>query len=144
MGFLVDEKSPIVWRGLMVMSAVQKLIRQVRTVINTSVRQTSKILKCLFALCIVVFCLCFVLPSFVLLCLFAYCFAFVFVLEKKTGELQTKDFCLVARKWSDNGWVGPYFEYWMEAKPISIVQTYFLLSWKCHEDISRCTINVLQ
>ncbi|XP_072016494.1 iron-sulfur cluster transfer protein NUBPL-like [Amphiura filiformis] len=29
MGFLVDEKSPIVWRGLMVMSAVQKLIRQV-------------------------------------------------------------------------------------------------------------------
>ncbi|XP_064649343.1 iron-sulfur cluster transfer protein NUBPL-like [Lineus longissimus] len=29
MGFLVDEKSPIVWRGLMVMSAVQKLLRQV-------------------------------------------------------------------------------------------------------------------
>ncbi|KAL4218998.1 hypothetical protein ACF0H5_021582 [Mactra antiquata] len=29
MGFLVDEKSPIVWRGPMVMSAVQRLIRQV-------------------------------------------------------------------------------------------------------------------
>ncbi|XP_078606351.1 iron-sulfur cluster transfer protein NUBPL-like [Branchiostoma floridae x Branchiostoma japonicum] len=29
MGFLVDEKSPLVWRGLMVMSAVQKLLRQV-------------------------------------------------------------------------------------------------------------------
>ncbi|XP_070582213.1 iron-sulfur cluster transfer protein NUBPL-like [Ptychodera flava] len=29
MGFLVDEKSPIVWRGLMVMSAIEKLIRQV-------------------------------------------------------------------------------------------------------------------
>ena len=29
MGFLVDEKAAIVWRGLMVMSAVQKLLRQV-------------------------------------------------------------------------------------------------------------------
>uniref|UniRef100_A0A0B6ZDU8 Iron-sulfur cluster transfer protein NUBPL n=1 Tax=Arion vulgaris TaxID=1028688 RepID=A0A0B6ZDU8_9EUPU len=29
MGFLVDEKSAIVWRGLMVMSAVQKLLREV-------------------------------------------------------------------------------------------------------------------
>ena len=29
MGFLIEEKSPIVWRGLMVMSAVEKLIRQV-------------------------------------------------------------------------------------------------------------------
>lgn len=29
MGFLVDENSPIVWRGPMVMSAVQKLLRQV-------------------------------------------------------------------------------------------------------------------
>ncbi|KAH3798403.1 hypothetical protein DPMN_152002 [Dreissena polymorpha] len=29
MGFLVDEKSPIVWRGPMVMSAIQRLIRQV-------------------------------------------------------------------------------------------------------------------
>ncbi|XP_055934632.1 iron-sulfur protein NUBPL-like [Argiope bruennichi] len=29
MGFLVDEKSPIVWRGLMVMSAIEKLFRQV-------------------------------------------------------------------------------------------------------------------
>ncbi|XP_052223264.1 iron-sulfur protein NUBPL-like isoform X5 [Dreissena polymorpha] len=29
MGFLVDEKSPIVWRGPMVMSAVQRLIRQI-------------------------------------------------------------------------------------------------------------------
>ncbi|XP_053381047.1 iron-sulfur protein NUBPL-like [Mercenaria mercenaria] len=29
MGFLVDEKSPIVWRGPMVMSAVQRLLRQV-------------------------------------------------------------------------------------------------------------------
>nr|CAD7443178.1 unnamed protein product [Timema bartmani] len=29
MGFLVDEKSPVVWRGLMVMSAIDKLTRQV-------------------------------------------------------------------------------------------------------------------
>ncbi|GFR23269.1 iron-sulfur protein NUBPL [Trichonephila clavata] len=29
MGFLVDEKSPIIWRGLMVMSAIEKLFRQV-------------------------------------------------------------------------------------------------------------------
>lgn len=29
MGFLVEEGAPIVWRGLMVMSAVEKLIRQV-------------------------------------------------------------------------------------------------------------------
>lgn len=32
MGFLVDEKSAIVWRGLMVMSAVQKMLREVRFV----------------------------------------------------------------------------------------------------------------
>ncbi|XP_078262593.1 iron-sulfur cluster transfer protein NUBPL isoform X3 [Rhinoraja longicauda] len=29
MGFLVEEKAPIVWRGLMVMSAIEKLLRQV-------------------------------------------------------------------------------------------------------------------
>lgn len=29
MGFLVEENAPIVWRGLMVMSAIQKLLRQV-------------------------------------------------------------------------------------------------------------------
>ncbi|XP_074112278.1 iron-sulfur cluster transfer protein NUBPL isoform X1 [Cotesia typhae] len=29
MGFLVDEKSPVIWRGLMVMSALEKLLRQV-------------------------------------------------------------------------------------------------------------------
>nr|XP_023646719.1 iron-sulfur protein NUBPL isoform X4 [Paramormyrops kingsleyae] len=29
MGFLVDETAPIVWRGLMVMSAIEKLLRQV-------------------------------------------------------------------------------------------------------------------
>lgn len=29
MGFLVEETAPIVWRGLMVMSAIEKLIRQV-------------------------------------------------------------------------------------------------------------------
>ncbi len=29
MGFLVEEFAPIVWRGLMVMSAIEKLIRQV-------------------------------------------------------------------------------------------------------------------
>ncbi|XP_015270675.1 PREDICTED: iron-sulfur protein NUBPL [Gekko japonicus] len=29
MGFLVEETAPIVWRGLMVMSAIQKLLRQV-------------------------------------------------------------------------------------------------------------------
>lgn len=28
MGFLVDEKSPVIWRGLMVMSALDRLIRQ--------------------------------------------------------------------------------------------------------------------
>ena len=28
-GFLVDDDKPVVWRGLMVMSAVQKLIRGV-------------------------------------------------------------------------------------------------------------------
>lgn len=28
MGFLIDEKSPIVWRGLMVMSSLDKLTRQ--------------------------------------------------------------------------------------------------------------------
>ena len=30
MGFLVEEASPVVWRGLMVMSAIQRLTRQVR------------------------------------------------------------------------------------------------------------------
>ncbi len=29
MGFLVDEKDAIVWRGLMVMSAIEKLLRHV-------------------------------------------------------------------------------------------------------------------
>lgn len=29
MGFLVDESAPIVWRGLMVMSAIERLLRQV-------------------------------------------------------------------------------------------------------------------
>ncbi|XP_054987529.1 iron-sulfur protein NUBPL isoform X2 [Sorex araneus] len=29
MGFLVEENAPVVWRGLMVMSAVEKLLRQV-------------------------------------------------------------------------------------------------------------------
>lgn len=29
MGFLIDEKSPVVWRGLMVMSALDKLMNQV-------------------------------------------------------------------------------------------------------------------
>lgn len=29
MGFLVDEKSPVIWRGLMVMSALERLLRQV-------------------------------------------------------------------------------------------------------------------
>uniref|UniRef100_A0A5F8GYY3 NUBP iron-sulfur cluster assembly factor, mitochondrial n=2 Tax=Monodelphis domestica TaxID=13616 RepID=A0A5F8GYY3_MONDO len=29
MGFLVEETAPVVWRGLMVMSAIEKLIRQV-------------------------------------------------------------------------------------------------------------------
>lgn len=31
MGFLVDDVAPIVWRGLMVMSAIEKLLRQVRS-----------------------------------------------------------------------------------------------------------------
>lgn len=30
MGFLVEETAPVVWRGLMVMSAIEKLLRQVR------------------------------------------------------------------------------------------------------------------
>ena len=30
MGFMVDEKDPIVWRGLMVMSAIQRFLKQVR------------------------------------------------------------------------------------------------------------------
>ena len=30
MGLMVDEKNPIVWRGLMVMSAIQQLLRKVR------------------------------------------------------------------------------------------------------------------
>lgn len=29
MGFLIDDKSPVIWRGLMVMSAIDKLLRQV-------------------------------------------------------------------------------------------------------------------
>lgn len=29
MGFLVEETAPLVWRGLMVMSAIEKLLRQV-------------------------------------------------------------------------------------------------------------------
>lgn len=29
MGFLIDDKSPVVWRGLMIMSAIEKLLRQV-------------------------------------------------------------------------------------------------------------------
>ncbi|XP_033338999.2 iron-sulfur cluster transfer protein NUBPL isoform X1 [Megalopta genalis] len=29
MGFLIDDKSPVIWRGLMVMSAIQKLLYQV-------------------------------------------------------------------------------------------------------------------
>lgn len=29
MGFLIDDKSPIIWRGLMVMSAIDKLLYQV-------------------------------------------------------------------------------------------------------------------
>ena len=32
MGFLVEEKAAIVWRGPMVMSAIEKLVRQVGTV----------------------------------------------------------------------------------------------------------------
>ena len=29
MGFMVDKDAPIVWRGLMVMSAIQRFLRQV-------------------------------------------------------------------------------------------------------------------
>ena len=29
MGFLVDNNAPVIWRGLMVMSAIEKLLRQV-------------------------------------------------------------------------------------------------------------------
>lgn len=34
MGFLVEETAPVVWRGLMVMSAIEKLLRQVRNCIK--------------------------------------------------------------------------------------------------------------
>ncbi|XP_063102552.1 iron-sulfur cluster transfer protein NUBPL isoform X3 [Cavia porcellus] len=43
MGFLVEESTPVVWRGLMVMSAVEKLLRQVLGLIqNMSVFQCPK------------------------------------------------------------------------------------------------------
>ena len=42
MGFLVEEKAAIVWRGLMVMSAIQKLLRQVSPV---SFSRTKKIIE---------------------------------------------------------------------------------------------------
>lgn len=29
MGFLIDDKNPVIWRGLMVMQAIEKLTRQV-------------------------------------------------------------------------------------------------------------------
>lgn len=34
MGFLVEDVAPIVWRGLMVMSAIEKLLRQVTTLLR--------------------------------------------------------------------------------------------------------------
>lgn len=37
MGFLVEDVAPIVWRGLMVMSAIEKLLRKVRQVSQTEV-----------------------------------------------------------------------------------------------------------
>ena len=42
MGFLVGENSPIVWRGLMVMSAIQKLLRQVRNNLESFMNQNNK------------------------------------------------------------------------------------------------------
>lgn len=36
MGFLVEETAPVVWRGLMVMSAIEKLLRQVRNLHRVS------------------------------------------------------------------------------------------------------------
>ncbi|XP_078262592.1 iron-sulfur cluster transfer protein NUBPL isoform X2 [Rhinoraja longicauda] len=43
MGFLVEEKAPIVWRGLMVMSAIEKLLRQVLGIVqNMSVFRCPK------------------------------------------------------------------------------------------------------
>lgn len=42
MGFLVDDVAPIVWRGLMVMSAIEKLLRQVRTSRRLKVRAAGK------------------------------------------------------------------------------------------------------
>lgn len=32
MGFLVEDSAPIVWRGLMVMSAMEKLLKQVKQI----------------------------------------------------------------------------------------------------------------
>ncbi|XP_074184227.1 iron-sulfur cluster transfer protein NUBPL isoform X3 [Rhinolophus sinicus] len=43
MGFLVEETAPVVWRGLMVMSAIEKLLRQVLGLVqNMSVFQCPK------------------------------------------------------------------------------------------------------
>ncbi|XP_013365911.1 PREDICTED: iron-sulfur protein NUBPL isoform X4 [Chinchilla lanigera] len=43
MGFLIEESAPVVWRGLMVMSAIEKLLRQVLGLIqNMSVFQCPK------------------------------------------------------------------------------------------------------
>lgn len=49
MGFLVEEAAPIVWRGLMVMSAIEKLLRQVRhgfSTLITSRKPTEVLMDC--------------------------------------------------------------------------------------------------
>ncbi|KAB0397617.1 hypothetical protein E2I00_015203 [Balaenoptera physalus] len=49
MGFLVEETAPIVWRGLMVMSAIEKLLRQkIRDFISSSERNLYKSDKVIF------------------------------------------------------------------------------------------------
>lgn len=45
MGFLVDDKQPVVWRGLMVMSALEKLLRHVSTRSNCCRTYSSWILR---------------------------------------------------------------------------------------------------
>lgn len=47
MGFLVEDVAPIVWRGLMVMSAIEKLLRQVRiTITESKTESSSDTLRC--------------------------------------------------------------------------------------------------
>lgn len=43
MGFLVEDAAPIVWRGLMVMSAIEKLLRQVTTFVKLCTKSPAQV-----------------------------------------------------------------------------------------------------